>query len=354
MIDRFRRRSFDSVEFFIESVERPKIKFGGSSSSTILNRYFDSLSQDVALLLTRTNVLAERGERLELGMIAQDGALNAAFQSLSSRVDAVSGLSEVLADLHSGFYLDQGQTTASVNYIFGQATLPIAGATDLLVQTDVYGRAVVSPEVELSWATGNNPGGDDFIPSPEGIAMLSEEQTLILPSLNGVGWIKLKAPMQFRGLVPNVLDVWPFPAFGMDIEEVAYRVAGESFTGTWQTLDLSYLPGYSGGKVVMAGPVRLHLPGVPLSQIRIKIRTRSLTPWGLHRLKVYSTQYASSGILTVRDPYSRTIGQLIIRGKDPSELSLLTVTKVGNTAGIHLTTTDSSKSPVITGVIYRV
>jgi hypothetical protein len=83
-MDRYDRNTFESVEFLVESSEAPKIKSGGSSSSNILNRFFSSLSQDVTLLATRANILADRSSRVEKGCTAMSGALQSSFTSLSS------------------------------------------------------------------------------------------------------------------------------------------------------------------------------------------------------------------------------------------------------------------------------
>lgn len=355
--DRFTRNTFDAVEFLMESVEKPKIKFGGSSSSTTLNRFFNKLSQDIALMITRTNSLASRAARLEAGMIAQDGALSSAFQAVSSRVDAASAYDQVLAEFWNGVYVDETSATAEVDHDFGQVTLPIQSTTDLLVHQDVYGNTFISPEVEIAWATGAEPGTLDFQRDhPDGLRMLQGLQTWLLAEYDGTVWVKIKGPLQFRGLSPNVLELWPFPAFGVDLLEVAYQRAGTSFSSTWIALDLSYLPGYNTGtgEVDQSGPVRLHLPGEGITSIRIKMRTRSSTAWGMHKVKLYHRQYASSGNLTVKDPYSRTVGDIILRGKDPSELSELRTSKIGNSVTVNLTTTDATRTPVLTGILMNV
>jgi hypothetical protein len=353
-MDKFDQNKFESIEFNIESAETPKIKQGGSSSSNTLNRFFNDGAQDLALIGTRTNILAARADRIINLASAQAGALLAQFQSLSTRVDSASSYDQVLADMHSSYYVNTGATTATINNVFGQCTLPVRTQTDLIVQNDVYGNAYIFSDVELSYSTLTSPTSLDYVVDPEGLNMLKGEQAWILDPISSVAWIKLKAPLQFRGLIPNVLEIWPVPAFGLDIYEVSYQKAGTSFSSTWYSLDLSYLPGYNNanGRVEKAGPIRLHLPNEPISQIRMKVSPVSAnTAWGLHRLKLYNTQYESSASLVVKDPYSRTLSGALVRGKDPSELSLLTVTLNSNQATIALITTDTTSTPVITGVI---
>ncbi len=362
-MDRFDRNTFESVEFMIESAEAPKIKMGASSSSNILNRFFAALGQDISLLATRANILASRSSRVEKGSAEQGGALQAQFTSLSSRVDAVSSYTRVLADMHSTFYIDSGATTdITFDYVFGQATLTPLSTTDLLVQTDVYGNSYVSPEVQFFYSA--RPGSSisalsvtDFIPDPDGIFMLRQEQTWIKDTAVGQtkGYIRIKAPLQFRGLTPNVLELWPFPAFAMKLRRVSYREAGTA-EDTWTNVDLTYLPGYNPATTVVDnfGPVRLHLPNVPISELAIELDVTSSDVWGLKKLKLYHREYDSQGTLVVEDPYSRSIGDISLRGKDSSLLSSLSNTKTGNQASINVFTTDSNTTPVITGVITEI
>lgn len=357
MENRFNRKTFESTEFLLEAVEKPKIKAGASASSNILNDYFDRLSKDLVLLASRGNYLARRADRIELAGAATSAALLASLQSVSTRVDSASAYNQVMADIHSSFYINTVSTTAELSYIFGQATLPVQGRTDLLTQTDVYGNKFVSPEIELSYAIkATEPNALDYQVDPEAVFMIRDEQLWVLDATSTLFWVKLKAPLQYRGLIPNEMEIWPIPEFGVNILEIAYQGAGDSFSSSWTPLDLSYLPNYevTSGTIQMAGPIRLHLPGVPISQIRIKIQPRGSVPIGIRKWKVYHTEYESSGTLVVKDPYSRTVGNTILSGKDPADLSLLTVTTLANQATINLTTTDSGKTPVITGVIMEV
>ncbi len=358
MDNRFDRNTFEARDFLTESTETPKIKAGGSSSSNILNRYFNALAQDLALLATRTNILASRSSRLEKASMAQGGALSAAFQNVSSRVDAASGYDQVLADMHSSYYV--GTSTANINYTFGQATLPVLSTTDLLVMEDPYGNKYVSSEVVVS--TSNSAVSSvsllsltDFVVQPDGIFMLREDQTLLLDKdgVNDQVWLRIKAPLQYRGLTPNVLELYPLPAFAMILKSVNYKRAGDS-DNVWYALDLSYLPGYTAGVVERFGPVRLHLPNEAISELLICFDISSVDVWGVKKLKLYHVEYDSSATLTVLDPYSRSIGNTVLRGKDPSSLSQLTVTTTVNQSQISLATTDSTSTPVITGVIMEV
>lgn len=359
MDNRFERLTFEGLEFLIESTEAPKIKAGGSSSSNIFNRYFSALGQDIALLATRTNVLARRSTRIEQACSAQAGALSSQLSALSSGVDAVSGLSQILATIFKSTYIYVPNTDCNLDYTFGQATLPVLSTTDLLVQEDVYGNRYVSPEVSLHYSTVTVSAMADLALSDyqftsDAIFMLKQDQSWVVTKGSETKvTLKLTAPLQFRGLTPNVLEIWPMPALATTLEYVGYRAAGAA-ADVWTSVDLSYLPNYTASGLYPAGPVKIHLPNTPIVEIAMRFDVSSSSVWGLHKLKVYNNQYASSARLTVQDPYSRTVGTVQLRGKDPVDLSSLTVTTATNKAEISLTTTDSAKTPVITGVIMPV
>jgi len=360
-INRFDRISFQSANFLVESADTPKIKAGGSSNSNVLNRFFNAVSGDISLLATRSNILATRSLRIENAAIAQSGALNATLTSLSTRVDAASGYTQILASIHSSNYVDN-TSTADISQIFGQALLPISSSTDLIVQTDVYGNKIVSPEIEVSYAqsTATSPSSisiDTFQANDDGVYMLKEEQLFIQPgSTSSTSWFKIKVPLQFRGLNPNILEIWPFPAFDCELKGVWYQKLGDSNTGTWYSLDLSYLPGYDTSSLTVkkAGPIRLMLSGDPISQLCFGLKPSSANYVGVKRVKLYHYEFGNTATLVLKDPYNRTLGNVFLRGKDPSDLSLLNISKVGNKATITLTSTNATNSPLITGSVISV
>jgi hypothetical protein len=355
MINRFNQYNFETVDFLSESAETPKIKPGGSSSSDLLNRYNKAIAQDISFLTTRTNLLATRAARMATGATYQALSLSSQLSSLSSRVDAVSGFSQVLADFHSNFYI-AGANTATIDNLWGQATLPVTSKISVLTSTDVYGNIYVSNEVDLSYTSTSSSGQPsvlNFTSDPEGINMLQNDQLWIVPNTNTYTWIKLKNPIQYLGQSPNVLEVYPFPALGVTLNGIWYQLVGDSNTGTWYQLDISYLPNYSNGTVPQCSPIRVHLTGDPISQLLFSFTSSS--PYiGLKSLNLYSVQYNSSATLAVYDPYSRTVGSVILRGKDPSTLSSLGVTKSGSQVQVALASSNVLTTPVITGLVFSV
>jgi len=352
------RTSYEITDFESDNPESPKIKPGGSSTSNILNRYFSSLSQDLSLFITRTNRLADRADRLQSIDIAQGAGYVGMFNQLTSRVNAVTGLTTVLTDMHTNFYLDS-TNSAQVDYKFGQAILPVVNTTDLLVQTNIYGQNQVSNNIEFSYtetasASATPPSNSTFQVDPEGLFMIRRDQSWLHTNTKTAAYVKLKTPVQIHGLSPNVLEIYPLPVGVMDLTGCWYQLTGTSADGTWYAIDLSYLSGYTATYVPAITPVRIILPGVPISQICFGLRMNGITSWGIYGINLYHNEYQSSATLVVKDPYNRTIGNVLLRGKDPSTLSAITNSKSTNKVSFSLTTTDSTVTPVITAAIISI
>lgn len=356
MNNRFLVPRFEIAEFLMQSSSYPKPKPGESSSSNLLNRYFEAVSADMNLQYTRTSKLASRCSSILTAMAVQSTALLAAFQEVSTKVDAASGYDKILADLYSQTYVDTGSTSANINYNYGQATLPVKSTNDLIRFVDVYGNVSISPEVELTYSLEDPP--EDYLVVNGFEYMLAGKHPVLITELSSgdVCYTVLKAPLQFRGLTPNVLELLPIPAFGLDLMSVQYLESGDSYTGNWEDADITYLPRYDtvNDFVPAVTPVRIHLPNVGISAIRIKMRARSDTVFGWYSIRVFHTEYENSGVLVLEDPYSRTISKPLLRGRDQAALSLLNVALNANQATVTLTTTDSSTTPVITGMVLDV
>lgn len=355
------RKTLESPGFLLESAEAPKIKPGGSSSSNVLNRWVQSLVQDVTLMATRLNALATQSDRLSAGADAQGATMSATLNSLQTQVDAMTVSGRVLVGLHTNRYINEGLSQCNVSSVFGQATLPIRAQTDLLVQQDVYGGAYISPEVELSYAYSSVDEAfqvsqidalQNWTVDPSAIYMLRDEQIWLVDRPTGARrvFVRLRAPLQFRGLSPNVLDLRAFPYFAPDLQAVLYRRAGDT---AWTRADISYVPNWDASDVCYeVGPVRIHLPNEPLVEIAIVLDVLDVPSWGFHSIKLWHTEYEASGKLVIDNEFG-PIGSVVLRGKDPASLSGLTVNVTGSRAEIALTSADTSRTPVLTGALMK-
>jgi hypothetical protein len=339
--------------FIIESVDQPIIKAGGSSSSTLLNRYHSSIVDDLVALNITNNQLGIQSIRISETFNAQSQAINPLLASLSARVGVLaSGSPLVLADFYSAKYVssDPLETVAEIDKVFGQITLPVLKETDLLVDQDSFGNFFTSDEVNLSFSYEDNPDTAVFIDSSDAIKMLLREQVW-LGTLSAPVWIKLTAPLQFLGLNPNVLEIYPLPSWGTDISNIQYQIGG--IDQPWVDADVSYLPRYkaTNNKLANCGPIKIHLPGDPIYQIRFKITPNTDLLWGLYNIRVISKQYSQTGKITLQDPYSRNINGITVRGKDPQDLAQLSNSTSTGKLTINLSSDSVYKTPVITGVV---
>lgn len=360
--DKFSRR-LETTVFTAESVDAPKIKSGGSSSSSIINRYHDAIAQDVSGLSLIANQLGDKSTRISNAVANQSGALSAEYITLASRIDALaSGSSLILGTLFSSKYISSSgsDTVAEINNVFGQATLPIRSQVDLLVQQDVDSNYLVSSEVKIAYSYEDDPDQFQYIDSNEGIAMLLRQQAWLGRSDQPV-WIKITAPLQFLGLPANMLELYPMPAFGCSISDLAYQSAGAGPGSTWYDIDCSYLPNYDSASILgnnvieTAGPIRVQLPITPISQIRFRMHPNSGVEWGVFNLRILSVEYEQTGSLTFKNPFSSAaISSATIRGKNPSDLAQLTTSTSINKLRIELSSTSTRESPLISGVIMTI
>lgn len=360
-----RTYSLETVKFLIQSGGYPKIKSGQSSSSDVLNRFFQAVSTDITNLAVRTSLIAENSTQTQAAMAIQAGALVGLFTSLNARTTTLQVSTMVWVDMHDDMYFDPANT-ATINKVFGQATLPITEETNLLVQQDAYGTNFLPDDVKVftAWSNdGSDPSILNYQESIDARLMLTEDAAWFQnwpntdPNITDF-WFRIDFPFDYLGREPNVLEIWPLPAFGLQIKEVAYHQFGASLASNWTALDLSYLPGYdqtlySNQYVNNAGPLRLHLPQTQISSIRIRVKATNQAAWGFWRVRLKHLEYSQTAVLKVLNPYGLSVGSYYMRGKDPSDLAQLSGSIASNVVTVSLSTDDPSETPVVTGVILQ-
>lgn len=360
-----RTYSLEVIKFLIQSGGYPKIKSGQSSSSDVLNRFNEAVATDITNLAVRTSLVAENSSQTQAAMAIQSASLAGMFASLNARTDTLQVSTMVWVDMHDDMYVDPANT-ATIDQVFGQATLPILEDTNLLVQEDAYGDKFLPDDVKVftAWTDdGSEPSILDYTESTDARTMLTEE-TAWFQTWPGTDqnitdfWFRIDFPFDYLGREPNVLEIWPLPAFGLQIKEVAYHQFGASLSSNWTALDLSYLPGYdetlySNQYVNQAGPLRLHLPQTQISSIRIRVKSTNQAAWGFWRVRLKHLEYNQTAVLKILNPYGLSVGSYYVRGKDPSDLAELSGSIASNVVSISMSTDDPFTSPVITGAILQ-
>lgn len=352
--------SFQSVEFIDPDLQKPKIQSGGPSDSNLLNRYFNSLTNDVLNINTRLNELALRGNRISNICSASGTGLTSTIAGLVASVDAINTTTQVYIDLFSSWGVDVS-STALQNKIYGQFTLNETSSKNLLVNTDINNDLYLLSDVSISYTMTSGtsiPAPETFYKDIEALYMLTRNQTWMIDTTGqNYLWVKIQAPMNYLSLYPNCMEVWPVPMNVSDLYRVYTKAAGAATTGTFDSVDLSYLPFYDNpsSSAKNIGPFRLFLENTPLTEILMCFKLNGLSNFGLNRFTLTHKEFEASSSITIKDPFSRTItGSPTLKGKNPSGLSLLNVTPVGAQYQITLTTSNSALTPVISGFIIPV
>lgn len=352
----------NSIKFQLGGANRPKITSGGSSNTTLLNRYFDALSRDISVITYDVLDLVDINQDLKLYGDAQAEGFQSVLSSIESRIAAINPTGQVLADPGSTSYI-HSSNTSTLSGKYSQATLPISSTTNLLVYNDVYGTQYIPEDIKVVW--GSNTTSNSTISSwnyDENVerALLGTGPWVrpysftTSPSVTNI-WIKIELPFKFQSRRPNVLEFIPIPVFSHKLLGVYYSSSINEPFANWTAVDTTYLPGYnpdiySNNYVNNVGPTRVFLPDATMSAIIIGFQLSDSTNWGLSTLTLSHTLFETEANYVVQNPYG-SISSISILGKDPSDLANLSQSISTNTATVQLGTTDPSISPVITGVI---
>jgi hypothetical protein len=352
--------SFQSVQFIDPDTQKPKIQSGGPSDSNLLNRYFNSLTNDVLNINTRINELALKSTRVANIATSNGTGLNATISGLVASVDAINTADQVYIDLFTDYGVDTGTLTSLHNKVYGQVTLPEVSSKDLLKSTDINGDSYLLSDINFTYCftSGTSiPSPELFNKDIEAFYMLTSDQSWLVNASSNYVWVKLQAPMNYLSLFPNSLEVWPIPMGVTDLYRAYVKKAGSLSTGSFTSLDLSYLPFYDipSSSAKNIGPFKLHLENEPLSEILLCFKLNSVSSFGFNRFTLTHKEYSVSSLISIKDPFSRTItGLPTVKGKDPVDLSLLNLIAVGPQYQLTLTTNSSALTPVVTGFIIPV
>lgn len=353
-----------SREFQLGSSSLPKIKPGGSSSSTQLNRFNKAVSDDLALLTNTVQKTVEDYADFVQYSYTQAAGFQSVFSAIESRIQTLtaSGISKTLADVSSTTLVDSDATTAAIAKEYGQATLPIQSSTNLLVVQDVYGDNYVPEGIRISYGiTDRGQDPSEWISDPKAIDMLKGDGPWIkpFPLDRNAGeiafFIRLEFPYTYSGLEPNVLEFNLAPTYLANLVSLKYQsaISGPGSSGT--DIDFSYLVGYNevlyGNQYVnQIGPSRVFLPKESLRSITLEFHLDSNSSWGLGSLALKHLEFEESAQLKVQNPLG-SISGIYLKGKDENDLADLSYSIDSTTCTVQMSNTDPFYSPVITGVV---
>lgn len=342
----------------VESINNPVLVRGGPSSSDTLNRINSNIQTDILELSNKIDDL-DRKQRLTSVYLSQQAigiqALSSYLQTILPSVPSNRGV----ADFYSTEYID-ATNTAEVDTNFGQVTLPVLSTQEKMFTVDLNGETWIPDEsrikfyVNNTYTPGTIPTDDNFLYSTEDhLGIGSQADTFFLG-----GQTASQTYVYLKGTIPQTLNVhklanrltfYPVPAFVHNLVGAYYKKTD----GTWNSIDISYIIGYSTDKVTFLGPTRVHFTPSEIDEVCIVLQVNGW--WGLQQFGVQLVEYDTSANLVVdmSDFNLGTINTVTLGGKDPSILSRYNPTVSSSIITVGINQTQSYSSPILTYVDVR-
>lgn len=345
--------NFSSPYFEIDTVETPSIRAGGPSNSSILNRYFRSLQEDLVRLGGQLATLQLQQQYLTDAVLVQSAAYAIPWALATQTVSAMAASGDILwLDAHTDDFLVE--SNISHNHKYGQWTLPLRSEVDLLYTSDIYGNPWVSSEATLRYLEANSNADIEDSTMQTALdaeALLTKAGIWLQPADTSYEykWIQLDAPLQYQSLPATCIEFDLMPCFGTTLLKVSV------LSTEWTDLDLNYITGWNGTEVANCGPVRLFFDSVEVRAVRILLKTDA-TSWGLGNLSLKHLEFMSTGTLSwvlPGNPSARSINLIRLGGKDVEDLNELTKTIETGKFTVDVTSFDTRLSPVITNAIVK-
>ena len=358
----------------IETLQNPKFRAGGPSSSHLLNQLADCIKGDLSRLVTDVTDTADQTRVLAMMLGAQNLGFSKMYSSLESKLSALgntdpgTGGGRAFADFYIAADVVQAgnATTADLNALFGQAILPVTSRQNALVIERPGGeppaipaetQLLVSIQPTQTTTTNVSPPPDyTFGEDPNSVYALNGDDVAawIVPDTTTAShmcWVDIVLPSGVSGAYRcNELELVTASAFNFDLVSVRAEVVGQG----WQDLDFTYLTGYDSATkaVIGMGPSRLCFPETSITRFRLGLWCAG--PWGFYSIRALKANYVSSATVTVDySAYSPSgpLQTVNAYGKNPSQLDYLPITVSGNRATITISPASSNnESPVLVGL----
>jgi hypothetical protein len=307
-----------SAKGMVQTPDTRVIVPGGPSSSEILNELRDALITDTVELDRRVTDLQELIDMANtifgVGITNMASRVNA----VDARIPTASG--KFLADFFTSDFV-HSSNTATINTVYGQATLPILSTQEKLVGGDTTNGFWVPKTTQLMYSyTGAAPGETDWLTDDKAVRAVDHKDNTAWwrnRPTSGTVWVRVKLPANLNANKnSNTIILHPFPPLKFDLVSVEYR----NPAGVFSSADLTYLEGWS--------------------------TTKNLVEWfGNVRIFIPQSQ------VTDFSPYSLgSLDEITLFGKDQDALSYLTTSANGALASVALTQNTQNTTPVISGI----
>ena len=352
-----------SKKFQTGNQTSPKIRVGGSSDSSVLNKYFESVTLDLLALTVDVDVLGLQVTNLSQFARAQNDTLATMFNDVEIRLSILASGSyedSVLVDMASSTNVDSNSTATQTRWA-NQATLPILNTVNLIKYSDVYGNTYVPQEIKLKHGYSDGTELPSFEEHRLSDSVLLGNTPLMLNWPDGASpsettfYFKLDLPIELQNYLPNLFEIGLLPMLNCKIVTLGYHNSQSPTLNDLIDLDYTYLPGYSSavyGNTDLndVSKIRVHLPKQPIGCIVVGFQTYGVSYWGCNNISVKHLEYETSAELIITNPYGN-IDSVYIKGKDENDLASTPVVIDSNTATLSLSTNDPFYTPVVTSVI---
>lgn len=346
----------ETLKSALNSVETPNVDIivaGGPSSSELLNDLRGTLIEDITELDNRTTANATSLAMANTVFNGQLTAIATEYQALVNRLPSTSG--RWMADFYTSDFIDVNNG-ATIDTVYGQATLPIVTSLEKLVGEDSSGRIWIPKTAQVNYSYSNTtPQESDWLTDDNTIFALDQRTDTAwwrAKETSGIVWVRVKIPANLNSnKLANCIILHPYPVLSFDLISVEYR----SPAGVFTSADLTYLTGWnsSTSRVNNVGNVRIFVPQSQMTELRIKLSTSQL--WGFSKLSVRQLEFSANATLVIdfTNYNPPSLSQISVFGKDQNTLSFLTTQINGLTASIALTQNTQNTTPVITQVEAR-
>jgi hypothetical protein len=250
-------------DVLVESLQTPTLKSGGASSSSLLNRMISRVKRDVLRASVEATDAADAVRVLALTSAANNSGMGRQVASLQAQVAALTAngsSSRALADFYgNALTLDSSSvTTADINPLFGQATLPTVSRQNVLCVERGDGKPPRTPaDASILYArqpyvnsTENAQPPADYLFGEDLYSAFALDNNDLSswvvedPALAGhMVWVEVRLPGKVSGAYRcNEIEFVPSSLFGFELVSVRAEVVGSG----WRDVDFSYLNGYQG------------------------------------------------------------------------------------------------------------
>ena len=349
---------------YLESLQEPKLRAGGASSSHLLNRMFSRVKKDLVRLQVDVEDATDNTRIQALLIAQQNQALGRLCSGLQAQLTALPSTSTATADFYLNGLTTISGTTADVNPLFGQVILPAKSRQNVLVIERGTGEPNAIPQA-TRLQVALQPSVTSTLDATAPADYLFGEDVYSVFALDGddrtfwpiedttttphVAWIEIDLPSDVSGSqICNELEIVP-TCPNTDLFAVQAEVIGSG----WQDLDFSYLVGYDQtvNAVHNLGPARLCFAKSNITRIRLGLWVSGF--FGFYSIRCLLAQYQNSGNVLVNfsSKTSDSLTATTLLGKNPTQLGYLPVSVSGQQLTVTLQpAAATTETPVLTGI----